>query len=134
MRSRFAACVRAPDAPQAGRGRTDAQARRKGLAKKKWGGAIALHRARPCGLLSRRAKPITAPATGLHLRRIFPKAEKPPIATLRLCNLAVAVIFGLRRDEGRPQPALCARIDHASGGSNKGLAARSVKGFLITGT
>jgi hypothetical protein len=37
--------------------------------------------------LSRRVNQITARATGLHLRCIFPQAEKPPITTLRLCNL-----------------------------------------------
>ncbi len=50
------------------------------------------------GFISRRAKPITARATGLRLRRIFPKAEKPPIATLSLMQFALsAVIFGSRR-------------------------------------
>jgi len=64
-------------------------------------GEIAPYRLRPFCLLLRRAKPITARATGLHLRRIFPKAEKPPIATLALMQFALsAVTFGLRRDEG----------------------------------
>jgi hypothetical protein len=76
---------------------------------------------RPCGLLSRRAKTITARATGLRLRRIFPKAEKPPIATLSLMQFALsAVIFGLRRDEGRQFSALRAGST-ACGASNKGL-------------
>jgi hypothetical protein len=86
------------------------------------GGEIAPYRQRPCGLLSRRAKPITARATGLRLRRIFPKTEKPPIATLSLMQFALsAVMFELRRGEGHPLPALSRGFDHASGGSNKGL-------------
>ena len=38
-----------------------------------------------------------------------------------------AVIFGLRRDEGRPLPALPRGFDHASGGSNKGLGAEETR-------
>jgi hypothetical protein len=39
-----------------------------------------------------------------------------------------AVMFGLRRGEGRPLPALTRGFDHASGGSNKGLGEEE-KGF-----
>ena len=112
MRSRFAAFSACASCAPSGRGRTDALRASK---KEAWrgrsdGGEIAPYRQRPCGLLSRRAKPITARATGLRLRRIFPKAEKPPIATLSLMQFALsAVIFGLRRGEGRPCPR-CARF------------------------
>ena len=32
-------------------------------------------------------QPITARTTGLHLRCIFPKPEKPPITKSKICNL-----------------------------------------------
>jgi hypothetical protein len=39
-----------------------------------------------------------------------------------------AVMFGLRRGEGRPLPALPRGFDHASGGSNKGLGEKFRRG------
>ena len=138
MRSRFAACSACASCAPSGRGRTDAlrASKKEAMRGRSDGGEIAPYRQRPCGLLSRRAKPITARATGLRLWRIFPKAEKPPIATLSLMQFALsAVMFGSRRDEGRPCPRFARfrpRLRRVEQRAGQGKGTRRLKDSLDT--
>jgi hypothetical protein len=72
--------------------------------------------------LSRRGQPACAYGA-------FSEGGKTAYCNAALMQFALsAVMFGLRRDEGRPLPALTRGFDHASGGSNKGLGEEE-KGF-----
>jgi hypothetical protein len=124
-RSRFAACVRAPSAPQAARAHRRARARRRGLAKKKGGrgrrqdidggqSAIGDHpallnlsraaRVAPCSAGQPRAKARGAPL------RFAPAGDS---ASARCCS-------GLVGTKGVTSRRATRGLRHACGASNKG--------------
>jgi len=114
-----------------GRGRTDAQERvERGYPRKKFG-----RRDRTLPTEAVRASFPSRQAYHGAGNRLAPTAHFSEGGKTAYCNAALmqfalsAVIFGLRRDEGRPLPALARGFDHASGGSNKGLAVRPLRVF-----
>lgn len=70
-------------------------------------------------------QPITARTTGLHLWRIFRLAEKPPIATLRLCNSPASMIAGGHRDGEHRLSALAGGFNAACGPHRTGNGYRT---------
>jgi hypothetical protein len=114
-----------------GRGRTDAQERvERGYPRKKFG-----RRDRTLPTEAVRASFPSRQAYHGAGNRLAPTAHFSEGGKTAYCNAALmqfalsAVIFGLRRDEGRPLPALPRGFDHASGGSNKGLCKEKKSGF-----